>query len=155
MLVRLTCVKILKVEHNDLVLGFIRAQIKRFEDFHTGTEDAVDAETVDESSINRMGGPGYTGSLGTDGAIILGSGQKMLAIEKILGDEDRGDAFTSFCSRVSHAVQALSSTSADTIAINDSHQVPCFINFTDHSFFFINIHTRQIVLRSPNIGSSR
>lgn len=114
-----------------MILEFIRAQIKRFDDFIKGTPDAVEAVTVGESSIIGMGGLGSLGSLGTGGSILLGAGQKVLTIEKFLGDVGENEAFNNFCSRVTHAVQALSPTSADTIAVNDSHQVPYFIYFTD------------------------
>ena len=71
----------------------------------------------------------------TNCATILGSKQKLLSIQELLENRNTDPAFTSFRSRVSFTIQALSSELVDTIAINNSQQVQ-FILLTLH----FNIH---------------
>jgi hypothetical protein len=122
--------QILTVEHRDWVLEFIRSQIKRFDEMYRGTEDAVDAETISETYISGMGGSRYTveSSGAPEHSTILGSKQKLLPISQICDNANEDVAFTSFCSRVSQTIQALSSAPTDVIAINDSHRVMCSIS---------------------------
>ena len=107
-----------------------------FDEFHEGTDSdpIFDAGTRSEVYISGMEGSRYLESSSANHATILGAKQKTLTISELLmASEDV--AFTSFCSRISQAVQALSFTPADTIAVHPSHQVPCFISlmlcFTD------------------------
>jgi hypothetical protein len=109
------------------VLKFIRSQIKRLDKFHDVTEDAVDSETTGETYISGMEGSRYIISSGNNHVTILGSKKEMMTIREPL-DTTNGDvAFTSFCSRVSQAIQAFGYASEDAIAINDSHRVLCFM----------------------------
>lgn len=118
------------MEHHDLVLAFIRFQIDQFDRFHEKAKKyAPDAETTSENHTSRAGGSRHrrviTISAGTNHTIILGAKQKPSTIRELLDSEDQGtdQAFTSFRSRVSLAIKALSPESVDATAINDSHQV--------------------------------
>lgn len=103
-----------------MVLAFIESQIKQFDDFYKNAEtDVIDAETTSNLAIIP--------SSGTNHLITLGSKQKTLTIEELLKNMATDLAFTSFCSRVSLAIQALSPDPVDTIAVNDSHQVLSFV----------------------------
>lgn len=120
MLQRLIYDEILRVEHHDLILAFIESQIKQFDDFHKNSETyAVDMD----GPVN----PTTALSSGTRHLTILGSKQKASTIEELLKSTNADSAFASFCSRVSRAIQELSSNPADTPAVNDSHQVPMFV----------------------------
>jgi hypothetical protein len=135
MLVRLNYDKILKVDHEDLVLAFIEQQVEQFDDFHKAAEDAVNAETV-EGDANDPQGSRHTATITSSESgltVALGSKQKPSTIGEFLEEQSTDPAFTNFCSRISLAIQALSSEPEDTIAINDSHQVrrvlsPSFIS---------------------------
>jgi len=81
----------------------------------------VDAGTARENRANHAEGSRHT--VVTNQATILGSKQKVRTIEDLLEEQSAEPAFTSFCARVSKAIQALGSESADAIAINDQHQV--------------------------------
>ena len=87
----------------------------------------------------------------TNHATILGSKKKLLSIQELLENRKMDPVFTSFCSHVSLAIQALSSEPADTIAINNSQQVQLFILLMSH----FNIHIWLITFRWPSINSSR
>ena len=133
-----------------MVLAFIESQIKQFDDFYKNAEiDSVNAETTSRSCANYAGNPAVILRSGTHHLTILGSKQKTLTIEEVLEDKGADPAFTSFCSRVSLAIQVLSSAPADTIAINDSHRVRvvCFINTFHYSDLtnYIQITEYQLV----------
>ena len=136
MLVRLNHNKILKVDHEDLVLAFVEQQVMQFDNFHKAAEDAVDTGTVDQGDTDDPQGSRHTATitLSESGlAVTLGSKRKPSTIGELLEEQSTDPAFTNFCSRISLAIQALSSEPEDTIAINDSHQVrrvlsPSFIS---------------------------
>ena len=111
---------------------FLRTQIEHFDEFHKNSrENAVDSETASRNHITHAEGSRPTTttlSSGTDYATILGSKQKVLTVAQLLKDQSKDVAFTSFCSHVSNAVQALSSEPLGTIAVNDSHQVRSFLS---------------------------
>lgn len=119
------------MEHHDLVLAFVRFQIEQFDTFHKKAKKySINAETASEDRANNAEGPMQRvaiPAIGTNHAIILGAKQKALSIRELLDDRLADQAFTAFRSRVSTAIQALSS--ADTIAVNDSHQVRSLISF--------------------------
>ena len=128
----------MRVEHHDLVLAFVESHIERFDDFHKKRKKyAVDPETTTTRRTDYTEGPGNPATVlpsETHHLTILGSKQKPMTIEELLKNTSANTAFTSFCSRVSLVIQALSSEPADTIVVNDSHQVlslvslmPCFI----------------------------
>ena len=125
MLVWLNCNKILRVDHHDLVLAFLRFQIKQFDNFHKKAEKyAADAETISKEHIEDAKGSRHTVTIpspGMDHVIILGS-KRSATIEE-LENREKDLAFTSFCSRLSIAIQALSTSSGPTVAVNNSHQV--------------------------------
>ena len=127
MRVSLNYEKILKFDHNGLVLVFIRTQVDQFDDFFREAEEgAVDPETMGGSRIGPVEGSRHTvtvPSSTTNHLVILGSKQKVLSIQELLGQKADSVTFMSFCSRVSLAIQALSPDPAETIAIGDSHQV--------------------------------
>lgn len=121
------------MEHQDLVLLFLRSQVEQFDYFHKKAEKySVNAGTVSEGPINHAKGSRHTVTIttaGTNHVIILGAKQKACDIQKLLTDQKADLAFKSFCSRVSIAIQALSPE--DEIAINNAHQV--------RSSIFINV----------------
>lgn len=105
-----------------MVLAFIRALIEQFDDFYREAEKY--AVNADGHPTDRAGGSRHTETTPSPEAnplIVLGSKQKVTTIQEVIANQDT--AFTSFCSRVSHVIQALSSEQGDTICINDSHQV--------------------------------
>jgi hypothetical protein len=112
------------------VLGFIRSQIKLFDDFlaSEAAENATEPETTSKKYVCGLEGSRYLELEGTGHATILGSKQKVSTIVKVLEERSEDAAFTSFCSRTSQAIQALNSMSTDAIAINDLHQVRTFIS---------------------------
>jgi len=121
------------VEHHDLIMMFLRLQIDQFDYFHkkakkyninAGMESANRISNA-EGSMRRETIP----TAGANHAIVLGAKQKVLSIREHLENKRADQAFTAFCSRLSSAVQALSSGSADVIAVNDSHQVRSLISF--------------------------
>ena len=116
--------QILRVEHQDLVLSFLEFQVGQFDKFYRKQgKYAVDAETSSKSHLGEAGGSGNQVTTPRANLVtILGSKQKSATIETFIkGNED--PAFTSFCRRVSIAIQALSLNPSDTIAISDFHQV--------------------------------
>lgn len=118
--------QILTVEHHDLILAFISAQVKLFDKFHRKKEKyAVDAETANRGRLDHAEGSVNppTSSVSAEHVTVLGSKQKTRAIRELLEQGETDPMFTGFCSRISLVIQALSSDPADTIAINDSHQV--------------------------------
>lgn len=106
-------------------MAFIESQIKRFDDFYSQNAeiDSVDVGTTSGTCANYTENPATILRSGAHHLIILGSKQKTLSIEDVLEDKGADPAFTNFCSRVSLAIQALSSAPADTNAINESHRV--------------------------------
>ena len=72
------------------------------------------------------------GTSKADQIITLGAKQNISVIEDLLVSQGTDPAFTSFCHRVSLAIQALTRTSnsepADTISISDSQEVQSFIS---------------------------
>jgi hypothetical protein len=123
------------------VLGFIRSQIKLYDDFldRERAENATEPETMSKKYICGMEGSRYLELSGTGHTTILGAKEKASTIAKILEEKGKDAAFTSFCSRTSQAIQALCSTSTDAIAINDLHQV--------RPFYFIDIVPHQSNVR--------
>ena len=121
------------MEHHDLVLLFLRFQIEQFDTFHKKAKKyAIDAETASENHVSNTEGliqRVVIPTAGANHAIILGAKQKMLSIREHLEDQGADQAFLAFRSRISSAIQALSSGSADAIALNDSHQVRSLISF--------------------------
>lgn len=83
-----------------------------------------------QSDTNYAEGSGGTSSLAPNHVIVLGSKQKISTIESLIENRGTDPAFTSFCSRVSLVIQAQNSESADTIAINESHEVLLFTLLT-------------------------
>lgn len=121
------------MEHHDLVLAFLRFQVGQFDEFHKKVKKYdLGIETANKNPTNRTEGSRHTVNIPSAGAnqgIILGAKEAALDIKTLLEDRKGDPGFTSFCSRVSNAVQALSPELADTIAINDSHQVRSLISF--------------------------
>jgi hypothetical protein len=118
----------------------------------------LDTETADRDRVDGVEKSRHTAKIflsGSDCVVILGSKQKTLTIQVLLEKQSKDPAFTSFCTRVSAAIQALtlSPEPTDTVAVNESHQVRFFISLT--SCFTVIIHTLPITSRSPSIGSSR
>jgi len=125
--------QILRVEHHDLVLSFVESQIEHYDSFHIKAEKyAVDEGTATRNKhyIYHVEGtePAMVSLSGTSHMTVLGSKQKTQAIRDLLVDRSTDLAFTSFCSRVSLAIQSLSREPENTVAVNDSHQVRPFIS---------------------------
>jgi len=116
-----------------LVLAFLRFQVGQFDEFHKKAKKYnLGAETTNKDHINRAEELRHTVSIPSAGAshgIILGAKQAALDVKELLEDNVADQAFTSFCSRVSTAIQALSPELADTIAINNSHKVRSMSSF--------------------------
>ena len=108
-------------------MAFIKSQIEQYDEFYQKAEKyAADGEAVDKDRTNHPEESRHTATVPVSGdnrAITLGAKRKTLAIRELLEAQSKDAAFTSFCSRVSLAVQELSSEPADTVAVNDSHQV--------------------------------
>ena len=92
---------------------------------HRGSHRGDKARSGDSTSWNQL-------------AHHPGSEPRSTSIRELLGQEgNRADpVFAGFCSRVSRAVQLLSSDPADTVAINDSQQVR-------HRSFLIDVISRD------------
>jgi len=135
------------VEHHDLVLSFLRFQIDQFDYFHKKAKKySVDVETTSKHPVSHAEGKRPREIIPTVGAnptIILGAKQKVSTIRELIEDQSADHAFTAFRSRVSSAIQALSSESGDTNTVNDSHQVCSLISFM--SYYMIYTRSFQIM----------
>ena len=127
MWVSLSYEKILKFDHNGLVLVFIRMQVDQFDDFFREAEEgAVNPEMMGGSHISPVEGSTHTVMVPlspTGHLVVLGLKQKVLSAQELLGQKVDSVMFTSFCLHISLAIQALSPYPAETVAIGDSHQV--------------------------------
>ena len=110
--------------------------MQQFDEFHKKVKKYnLGVEAAKTNHPNRAEGSRHTVSIPPGGAthgIILGAKEAALDIKKLLENRKADQAFKSFCSRVSTAIQALNPESADTIAINDAHQVRSLISFMSY-----------------------
>jgi hypothetical protein len=110
-----------------LVLSFIESQVGQFDKFHAKkAKFAVDAETSSNNRIDKPGGStGRATTLPSAANLVtyLGAKQNSVDIETLLSNNSTDDAFTSFRSRLSLAIQGLSSGLQGTIVISDSQKV--------------------------------
>lgn len=112
------CNKILRVEHDDLVLGYLRAQVDQL-------DNSLESE-AETSEIKTRNCVSITAGI-SDSRTTLGSPNKMITVGEYLEKKGTDAAFTSFCTRVSTAVQAMSIVSTGIPAIDNSNKVRLYI----------------------------
>ena len=99
------------------MLGYIRTLIDLLDEFSQSNKEPSGPPKPETGTRTCVAGTDER----TD--ILLRSSKPVKRIDKYLEDNGKDNAFTSFCTRVSAAIQVLTLTPRETIAVNESHKV--------------------------------